>query len=234
MTPPPLRHRYVQGALAGLPFTIVVGPFALIFGVLATEAGLDLAQTMGMSLLIIAGAAQFAAVQLLDEAAPVWVILATALAINMRMAMYSASMAPHLGRAPLWQRMAAAYFLFDQAYGVSIRRFDDAQEWSVAEKMAFFFGCVLPICPLWYAGTYVGAVAGAAIPPEYALDFAVPITFLALIAPYLRTLPHIAAALVSVMLSLALVSLPPGTGIIVAGVAGMLAGALVEAWCDDA
>ncbi|MEM9812562.1 MAG: AzlC family ABC transporter permease [Pseudomonadota bacterium] len=234
MTPPPLRHRYVQGALAGLPFTIVVGPFALIFGVLATEAGLDLAQTMGMSLLIIAGAAQFAAVQLLDEAAPVWVILATALAINMRMAMYSASMAPHLGRAPLWQRMAAAYFLFDQAYGVSIRRFDDAQEWSVAEKMAFFFGCVLPICPLWYAGTYVGAVAGAAIPPEYALDFAVPITFLALIAPYLRTLPHIAAALVSVTLSLALVSLPPGTGIIVAGVAGMLAGALVEAWCDDA
>ena len=97
-----------RGLRDGLPFLIVVGPFAMLFGVLATEAGLAIHETMGFSVVVIAGAAQFTALQLMNENAPTLVIIASALAVNLRMAMYSASITPHLGQLPLWKRAIAA------------------------------------------------------------------------------------------------------------------------------
>ena len=78
--------------------------------------------------------------------------------------------------------------------------------------------------------TLVGALAGTAVPASVPLDFAVPITFLALIAPMLRTLAHVVAAGVSVALALAFAFLPYNLGLMVAGLGAMLAGAQTEAW----
>jgi predicted branched-subunit amino acid permease len=71
---------------------------------------------------------------------------------------------------------------------------------------------------------------GNAIPPEFALDFAVPITFLALIAPMLHTAAHRAAALTSVVLALVFNGLPFNLGLMVAGIGAMMVGAQVELW----
>lgn len=222
------RSYYWQGFWAGAPFVLVVAPFGLLFGAVATEAGLNLVQTMSMTILVIAGAAQFAAVHLMAEGAPEFVAILTGLAVNMRMAMYSASMAPHLGGLRTWKRMLVAYFLVDQTYATSILKFTDKPRMSVGQKLAFFLGTVTPICPLWYIFTYVGAIAGASIPPEYALDFAVPITFIALIGPGLRSLPHIAAAFVSVTVALVLAWMPYNLWLLIAAVLAMITGALLE------
>ncbi len=222
------RSYYWQGFYAGAPFVLVVAPFGLLFGAVATEAGLDLVQTMSMTVLVIAGAAQFAAVQLMTDGAPEFVAILTGLAVNMRMAMYSASMAPHLGQLPTGKRMLVAYFLVDQTYATSILKFTDTPNMSLRQKLAFFLGTVTPICPLWYGFTYVGAIAGAAIPPEYALDFAVPITFIALVAPGLRSFPHLAAAFVSVSVALALAWMPYNLWLLIAAVLAMVTGALIE------
>ena len=221
---------YWRGVRDGAPFLLVVGPFGLLFGVVATEAGLSLAQTMGFSVLVIAGASQFAALQLMVENAPVLMVLATALAVNLRMAMYSASLTPHLGRAPLWQRALVAYFNVDQSYAVSIARYERQPDMPLPAKVVYFFGVITPICPLWYVFTLVGALAGEAIPPGFALDFAVPITFLALIAPMLKTLAHLAAAVTSAVLALAFAGLPSGLGLLLAAAAAMAVGAAVEVW----
>ena len=116
------KSAYREGVVAGLPFTVFVIPFATLFGVVATEAGLDVAQTMGFSVLVIAGASQFTAIQLMTENAPVWVVLAAALAVNLRMAMYSASLQPHLGALPFGRRAIVAYCNLDQSFAVSIAR----------------------------------------------------------------------------------------------------------------
>ncbi|MGB0497742.1 MAG: AzlC family ABC transporter permease [Rubricella sp.] len=223
------RRQFTRGVLDGAPFIIVVGPFGLLFGVVATEAGLNLAETMAMTVLVIAGAAQFTAIALMEENAPTIVVILTALAVNLRMALYSASMAPHLGQAAWWKRALVAYFLVDQAYASSIARYQDRPTMPVSEKLAYFFGVILPVAPFWYLMTYVGAVAGEAIPPEYALDFAVPITFLALIAPMMRSLPHVVAAVVSVALALALIWVPYSLGLLIAAGVAMVAGGLTEA-----
>jgi len=219
---------YWQGFRAGAPFVLVIAPFGLLFGVVATEAGLDITQTMAMTILVIAGASQFAVVQLLTEQAPVFVAVLTGLAINMRMAMYSASLTPHLGKAAFWKRALVSFFMVDQNYALSIAEFENNPDRPMPEKLAYYFGAVTPLAPLWFLFSYIGAVAGKAIPPEFALDFAVPITFIALITPALRSLPHVSAAFVSVVVALALAWIPYNGGLMVAAVLAMITGAAVE------
>ena len=224
----PVTSPFLRGCLASAPFVIVVVPFALLFGVVATEAGLNLMQVMLFSFSVFAGASQFAAVQLMQDQAPVLVILVTSLAVNLRMVMYSVAMAPHLGAAPLGTRAVMAYFLVDQSFAASQVEFERRPQLPLQDKVAFFFGTVTPIAPLWFLSTFVGAVVGEAIPPEYALDFAVPITFLAICAPMLRSVPHVVAAGVSILAALILSPLPYGTGLLVAACLAMAAGALCE------
>lgn len=223
---------YWEGVRDGLPFILVVAPFALLFGVVATEAGLNVWETLAFSVVVIAGAAQFTALQLMQENAPTVIVLASALAVNLRMAMYSASLTPHLGAAPLWQRALAAYMMVDQSYACSILAYERNRDWSAAQKMAFYFGAVTPVIPVWYAMTVAGALIGSSMPAGLALDFAVPITFIAMIAPALRTLAHKAAATASVVLALGFAFVPFNLGLIIAGIGGMMVGAQVELWME--
>lgn len=217
-----------RGARHSLPFTIVVIPFAMLFGVVATEAGLNVLETMMFSVTVFAGASQFAALQLMQDNAPTLIVLATALAVNLRMVMYSVALAPHLGRAPLGWRALMAYFLVDQSFAVSSIEYERNPDLPIMAKVAFFFGALLPVAPVWYVASLGGALAGRAIPPEFALDFALPITFLAMVAPLLRSLPHILAAGVSILMSLLLAGLPWGTGVLGAAACAMAAGAVLD------
>ena len=221
---------YLEGVRDGLPFVLMAGPFALLFGVVAVEAGLTVAQAMGFSVLVIAGASQFAALQMMVENAGLPLVLLAALAVNLRMAMYSAALVPGLGAAPLWQRAAAAYLLFDQTYVASAARYDRAPALGLRERVAYFFGVATPITPTWVLMTLAGILGGSAIPETWALDFILPLTFLAMVAPMLRTLAHLAAAGVAVVLGLALAGLPSGMGLLIAAAAAMATGALVEGW----
>ncbi|MCA8883307.1 MAG: AzlC family ABC transporter permease [Rhodobacteraceae bacterium] len=218
--------------MAGAPFLLVILPFATLFGVVGTEAGLNLAQVMAFSVLVIAGASQFTAVQLAADNAPTLIALASALAVNMRMAMYSASLAPYLGAAPLWQRMLIAYGLVDQSYALSMTRFETDPSLTLPARVGYIMGSFCILAPFWYGATLVGALAGTAIPPGIGLDFALPITFLALIAPALRSLAHVVAASTSVLLALLLVGIPYSLGLLIAALGAMAAGAACEVWME--
>ena len=222
------RQQFWRGAINGAPFILVVIPFAMLFGAGASETGLNVAEAMAMSVLVVAGAAQFTALALMEEHAPTIVVIVTALVVNLRMALYSASMSQHLGNAKLWQRALVAYLLVDQTYAASALHYDREPRATLAEKLAFFAGAAVAVAPWWYLFTYIGAVAGAALPPEYALDFALPICFIGLVAPALRSLPHLAAAMVSVAAALMLTWVPYSLGLVMAALLAMMTGALVE------
>lgn len=225
MTP---RSEFWRGARDGLPFILVIAPFGAVFGVVATEAGLDLAQVMGFSVVVIAGAAQFVALQLMVEQAPVLIVLATALAVNLRMAMYSAALAPHLGTLPFWKRAFIAYITLDQTYAASILRYENQPALSPRARLAYFLGIATPIVPLWYVATWAGAVLGSTVPADLPIDFAIPITFLALIMPMLRSLAHVGAALGSIIGTLVFAFLPFNLGLLVAALLAMSVGAEIE------
>lgn len=207
---------------------LVAGPFALLFGVLASEAGLNLIEVMSFSVVVIAGAAQFTALQLLQEEAPTILVIFSALAVNLRVAMYSAALTPYLGHAPLWQRACAAYLLVDQAYALSHGKYEAEPQLTIPARVAYYFGTCTLVMTIWFLLSYIGAVAGTRIPDDIPLDFALPIAFLSMVGPMLRTLPHVIAALVGLTVSLLAAGLPYSLGLIVGGLAGMICGAQAE------
>ena len=221
-----------RGAIKSLPFLIVMIPFAMLFGVVATEAGMDVAQVIGFSVLVLAGASQFTAVQLLSDNASVIIVILSCLAVNLRMAMYSASLVPWLRNATGAQKAWVAYALVDQSYALSIQEYEANPQMSLRHRLAFFAGVVMVVCLPWMIFSWLGATVGQAIPEGIALDFAMPITFLAMIAPMLRTPAHLAACFVAILGSLVFAGLPSGLGLLIASPLGMATGAIVEAWSE--
>lgn len=222
------RQAFWRGYRDCAPFILIVIPYSMLFGVVAREAGLDILQTMAMAVLVIAGASQFTAIALLQEQAPVLIALLTSLAVNLRMAMYSAALVPHVGHAPLGQRMLMAYLMVDQAFAVAVRTYEDEPDMTPAQKVAYYFGCMALICPFWYGCTLLGAVIGQSLPASWSLDFAVPVCFIALVAPLLRSLPHVVAAAVAGVAALCLAWVPWSLGVIGAAALGILAGGQTE------
>lgn len=225
MTP---RSAFLRGYLDCAPFILIVVPYSMLFGVVARDAGLDLLQTMSMTVLVIAGASQFTAIALMQDQAPVFIALLASLVVNLRMAMYSAALVPHVGHARLSIRALMAYLMVDQAFAVAVRTYEDRPDMTPTAKVAYYFGCMMLICPFWYGCTFLGAVVGQAIPPSYSLDFAVPVCFIALTAPLLRSRAHIFAALVSSVTSILFGWVPWSLGLIIAAIAGLIAGAQAE------
>ena len=230
MTTTTTKSAYLAGLRDGAPFVLVAGPFAVLFGVLATEAGLNLFEVMTFSLVVIAGAAQFTALQLMQDNAPTVIVLISALAVNLRVAMYSAALTPYLGAAPLWQRVFVAYLLVDQSYALSHARFEAVPQMSVAERVAYYFGSCTLVMIFWFGCSYAGAALGTALPADLPLDFALPIAFLSMVAPMLRTLPHLMAAVTAIILSLLAAGVPHSLGLLIGGIGGMIAGAQGELW----
>lgn len=222
------KIRARQGAIAAIPFLLVIVPFGMLFGVAGTEAGLNLAEVMGFAILVIAGASQFTALQLLQDNAPTIIAVLTAVAVNLRMAMYSAALAPHFRGLRLWKRALLSYFLVDQSFALAQHAYESTPQMSPSGKLGYFAGAMGTIAPFWYIATLTGALVGKAIPPEFALDFALPITFLAIFAPALRSLPHVFAAITSVVVTLLLGWVPYSLGLIIAAMVAMAVGATCE------
>lgn len=221
-------RQFIRAAIDSTPFVFVAGPFGALFGVLGTEAGLQIYETMLFSLAIFAGAAQFTALQLMQEQAPTIIVIISALAVNLRMAMYSASLTPYLGGLSLGKRAFAAYMIVDQSYALSIGKFESGAQMTLAERFAYFLGGNALIFPVWMVMSFGGAWLGQSVPESASLDFALPIAFLAMIGPMLRTRAHVIAALTACTVAIPAAWLPFNLGLIVAGIAGMMAGAYAE------
>lgn len=221
-----------RGLLDVLPFLLIVVPFAVLFGVVARDAGLNLFEAMSMSVLVIAGASQFTALALMQDNAPILITVATALAVNLRMAMYSAALVPHVGKARLGTRALISYLMVDQAFAVAVKKYEETPAMTLPEKLAYYFGCMSMLAPLWYLFSLIGALVGQAIPAELSLDFAMPVCFIALTAPLLRSAPHVVAAIVSVVMAVAFAWLPWNLGLLVAAALAMIAGAQTELYLN--
>ena len=233
MTVTNMKHAYWSGVRDALPYIVVVVPFATLFGIVAIDAGLTLAQTLSFSILVIAGASQFAALQLMLENAAISFILAAALAVNLRMAMYSAALAPHLGSAALWQRILIGYLNFDQSYILSVTKYENEPDMLIASKVTYFMGVALTIATFWCFFTYFGVRVGSVIPINLEVSFVLPIAFLSMVAPMIKSPAHIAAAFVSIIIALALAGLPAGSGLLLAAVCAMATGVIVETYLEQ-
>lgn len=215
------------GIRDSVPFYLGIVPFAMITGIAAIEAGLSPVQAVVMSVIVFAGASQIAAFELLSNSAPLLVVIGTAVVVNLRMLMYSASIAPHFTRYSRRVRAALAHLLVDQVYAMSIAEFsrDDSRD-----RLRYYAGLGLASWVVWSAGTAAGVLVGTGVPPELELSFAIPLVFIALLVPSLKDPPTIVAAIVSGAGALLAAGVPFNLGLFVGTVSGIAIGLAVEAW----
>ncbi|HEY0946131.1 MAG TPA: AzlC family ABC transporter permease [Opitutaceae bacterium] len=224
-TKPPAQQ-FFAGALAEAPILVGAMPLGVAFGVGATASGLGGAATQGFSSIVFGGSSQFVALQMLAGGAPWLLVALTIFVVNLRHALYSASLAPHLARLGFGWKALLAYLLTDEAYAVAIVHYERAGDRATSHW--YLFGAGLTLWAGWQLGTLIGAVAGAAVPASWQLDFLLPLVFIGLLVPLVRDGPMATAALVAGVVAVSARSLPYRLHFILAILAGIAAGVVVE------
>jgi branched chain amino acid efflux pump len=214
------------GVRAESPLLIGVFPFGLIYGALAIGAGISPAAAQMMSSIVFAGSSQFVAAQLIRESAPGLVIVLTIAVVNLRHMLYSASIAPYIEHLPARWKTVLAYLLTDEAYAATIIHYEE--DGFTPTGHWFFFGAGLALWTTWQLSSALGIFLGAALPSSWPLDFAIPITFIAMVVPVLKDKPIVAAAVSAGTVALLAYSLPFKLGLILAALVGIFTGTYLE------
>jgi len=201
-------------------------PFGLITGAAGSAAGIDPVMSIAMSILVFAGASQIVAIQLIAQNAPGVLIVLAVLLVNLRMVMYSAAMAPYFAHLPLRWKYPIAYLLTDHAFALTLARFRDNE--NAPHKHWYYLGAGANLWIGWQVAVVIGVYAGAMLPKEWPLDFTIPLVFLALAMPGLRTPGQRFAALAAGLVSAFTASMPLKTGLIIAAMCGVTVGMLRE------
>ncbi len=229
-----VRDELRAGIRAVAPMLIGVIPFGLVAGVTPVANGLGIGTAVAFSAVVFAGASQLAAIEVLADGGPALVAALTAWTINLRMLLYSASLAPYFAHERLGRRMLVAYGLTDQAYALSITRWapevpGDPSIASRRRRLAFYAGAGATLWVAWQTSTVAGALVGGAVPDSVPLEFAVPLVFLVLLVPVLDRRPAVVAAVVGGLVTVA--ALEAGVGPL-SLMLGALSGIAAGTFCD--
>jgi predicted branched-subunit amino acid permease len=216
---------FLKGAKDVSPFITGVSPFGLIYGVTAAKSGLSFIQSFTMSQIIFAGASQIAFIEQLNSNSSWLIIIATVFMINLRMAMYSASLAPYYKDLSTAKKAFMSYFLVDQAYAVTISKI--ANDKSV-NKFKYYMGAGITMWTVWQISTLIGILLGTTIPSSFSLEFAIPLTFMAILVNFLKEKRFIITAIVSGACMILLKQIPLNLGFFVAVFAGVFAGKIYK------
>src|SRR5258706_1365582 len=220
------REFFWAGVRAEIPILIGVFPFGMIYGALALNADLSKLTAQMMSSIVFAGSSQFVTAQLVHDAAPGFVIVLTIAVVNLRHMLYSASLAPYLASLSTPWKTLLSYLLTDEAYAPTIIQYERKGVQPFSHW--FLFGAGLALWSTWQVSTAVGIFLGTAIPASWSLDFALPLTFIAMVVPALKNRPAIASALSAGIVALVADSLPYRLGLIVAAIVGIVVGTFLE------
>lgn len=218
--------QFLAGVRAELPILLGVAPFGMIYGVLAIAAGLSPLAAQAMSSVVFAGSSQFMLIQLVGLGTPALVMVLTGFVINLRHALYSASVAPHTLHLNLVWKGLLSYLLTDEAYAVSILNYN--VDSLPKNKHWYFLGAGLALWTTWQISTAIGIFLGAQVPPAWGLEFTLALTFIALVFPAIKDRPTLLAALAAGVTSILAAGFPYKLGLVFAALVGIAAGLLGE------
>ncbi|MET7015937.1 AzlC family ABC transporter permease [Uliginosibacterium flavum] len=222
------RTEFWAGVRVELPLLLGVLPFGLVYGLLGLQAGLPAWAVVAMSSVVFGGASQVVFAQLWGAQVPPSLIVGTVGVVNLRHALYSASVAVLLRELPLRWKLLLAYLLTDEAYMAAVGRLSVGPQGPL--RHWFLFGTGITLWLTWQLATLGGVLAGAVIPAAWSLDFSIALTFIALLVPGLRRRSELLAVLVAGVTALAAQALPFKLWIVLAAAAGMTAGMLARRW----
>lgn len=222
------RAEFLHGARDTIPMIVGAIPFGILFGALAVGAGLSVAGAMGMSLFVFAGSSQFVAATMLAQGAGIVVIVVTTFIVNVRHALYAASLGPHVRHLPHRWLMPLGFFLTDETYAVVIKRYGTAD--TRENNHWYYLGSAVAMYINWQLCTFIGIYAGSSLKglADWGLEFAMVVTFIGIVVPLVTDRPMLLTAIVAVTAGLLLRDLPHNLGLIIASVLAIAVGYFTE------
>jgi predicted branched-subunit amino acid permease len=219
------RADLLDGARAMLPLLAAVTPIGLVFGVAVAESGAPHLAGWSTSWLVYGASAQLAAVSLVGSGASAAVVVASVAVIQLRLALYSTTLAPHWRGTGRGWRALAAYLLIEPSFLVGAQSYD-GQRPPRSAHLRYLGGAVV-LWAGWQVVTAVGVTVGASVPESLDLDFVAPLYMLALVVPATCTPALRAGAATAACVAVAAATLPLHLGPAVGMVTGLLVGARV-------
>ncbi len=205
---------------------IGIAAWGLITGVAMGKSGLPLPLMVLMSLLVFAGSAQLAVLPLMASGAPLWVVWATALCVNLRFVIFSAVWRPYFVVYPLWMRLRLAYFTADLNFVLFMRRFPEAKP--VPEHLPYFWGGASLNWFAWQVPSLTGIFLADAVPVHWGIGFAGTLALLGIALSLLNDRATGVAGAVAGCAAVAAYALPFKLNIVVAIAAAVAMGLLID------
>jgi predicted branched-subunit amino acid permease len=208
-----------SGLRASIPIARGVGPSGLVFGAAAVTSGFTVVDVALLSSIVYAGASQLVMVELARDQTSVAVLVLAMAMVNLRLMLYSASMAPHLSLASRRTRVISSYFLTDQTFARCITAFRSDSR--TAAKVHYYFGVGVPVWLTWQFFSVLGAIVGRSIPTAIPLGFTIPLLFLAVLVPSLTSRRLVLTSSTAALVSILLVTLPFNLGMLLGALSGL-------------
>jgi len=215
-----------EGLKTGLPTLFGIGAWGMVVGIAMVKSGLTTLQACGMTFLVYAGSAQLASLPLILAHAPIWVVFATGLVVNLRFVIFSALLGPHFAHLPWKQRLFYGYISGDLTVALFLQRFPTMAQ--IPGKLSYLQGLMFPNWLSWQAGTLVGIFLGSAIPTAWGLGFAGTLAILCITVPLIINSAALCGVVMAGVVSVAAYGFPYKLGLLAAVVAGMLAALAAE------
>jgi 4-azaleucine resistance transporter AzlC len=223
---PTARSEFIAGMKAILPILLGVVPFGMISGIAIVQTRIEPASGLIMSILVYAGAAMIVALQLINTGAPGLVVLFSALVVNLRFMIYSASLAPHFKELRTSWKSLLAYLISDQSYAASIFHIQESAPPGM--RHWHYLGSSVVMWAAWQISAGIGMFVGARLPASWSLEFTIPLTFLALAVPAIKDKPTAAAAGIAGIVAILAAGMPFKVGMVTAALVGIIAGVVIE------
>ena len=215
-----------EGFKAGVPSLFGIAAWGLVVGVAMVKSGLTIPQALGMTLIVFGGSAQLASLPLIIANAPIWVVFATALTVNLRFVIFSALLAPHFAHLPWPKRLLLGYTAGDMTVALFLQRFPD--EAPAVGKVSYLKGLLYPNWTAWQVGSIAGIFLGSAVPEEWGLGFAGSLAILCILVPMVLGSATLCGVLVASATAVLAYGLPFKLGLLAAVVMGMATAILVQ------
>lgn len=211
--------QFRRGFKSMLPIAPGIIPFGAVMGTVSADAQMSFLQTVLMNIFIFAGASQIAAVELMKYQAAIWVVVCTGLIINLRFLLYSAALSPVVQNEPFLKKFFSAFCVTDQSYAVMSANQDSFR--SNHEAVQFYIGSCVCMLIVWHSSVIAGFIFGNFAPKSISLDYAIPLSFVALLMPTLKNKKYVIVAIFSSVVSLVLNTLPYRMGLMVTALLGI-------------
>jgi predicted branched-subunit amino acid permease len=225
------REAFMSGARATAPALVATSIWGLVTGVAMIKTGLTTVQALAMTLLVYAGSAQMASLPLIAAGAPVWVALLTAVVVNLRFIIFSATLWPYFGRMPLLRRMGLGYVTADISLAIFMARYGNApaNQRGNTDQVWYLLGSSGATWLSWQPTSIIGILLAGLIPGQWGLEFAAILALIVLTVPMLQGRPAAAGCVTAGGVAVLAAGMPLKLGLLLAVLAGIAVAMAVDA-----